>query len=226
LKTYAAAIGSALALATNANADIVYSGYQGITFPFLSAASWQVPLNVGGARFTMDLYAVIGLFSFHNGYGVIQYGRAFSLGSAPPASVGSLMLAPSGPYHTARRLNAGAVISSGAVFGKTGLLRMEFHGDAYGQWMPGQPGIAGIRFLSSDGYHYGWIRFLLTDNQFGVPNDITAIDWAYQTVAGDPVNAGATPEPDGKPLALLALGAAGILAWRRRRAEDSAADSN
>jgi MYXO-CTERM domain-containing protein len=222
LKTYAAAIGSALALATNANADIVYSGYQGITFPAKSLASWVVFLNVGGARFTMDLYNQ----TFHNGFGVIQYWQAFSGLAVPPASVGSLMLAPSGPYNTARRLNVGAVISSGAVFGKTGLLRMEFQGNAYGQWMPGQPGIAGIRFLSSDGYHYGWIRFLLTDNQFGVPNDITAIDWAYQTVAGDPVNAGATPEPDGKPLALLALGAAGILAWRRRRAEDSAAESN
>ncbi|HEX4133616.1 MAG TPA: PEP-CTERM sorting domain-containing protein [Bryobacteraceae bacterium] len=55
----------------------------------------------------------------------------------------------------------------------------------------------------------------------GLVNSLTAIDWAYQTdgsaiLAGD-TGIPSTPEPSTAALALLAMGAAGVAALRRRR---------
>lgn len=54
-------------------------------------------------------------------------------------------------------------------------------------------------------------------------DSLTLIDWAYQSVSGESIHVGdkgttAVPEPSG--LGLMALGALGVAALRRRRSRD------
>lgn len=76
--------------------------------------------------------------------------------------------------------------------------------------------IMGIRLFSEvdSSIHYGWARFSNVVNPATAP--MTIVDWAYESVAGAGINAGAgIPTPG--VASVLAIGAAG-LAGRRRRA--------
>jgi hypothetical protein len=96
------------------------------------------------------------------------------------------------------------VILSGAV-GIPGV-----GGESYGEFY-GQSGYAGLKFnLSGEsGFHYGYA--LLQDP----PGDLTVISITYETQQNLGVVTPALPEPGS--LALLAAGAAGVLALRRRK---------
>jgi MYXO-CTERM domain-containing protein len=87
-------------------------------------------------------------------------------------------------------------------------------------------GIVGVRLASGN---FGWIRLHIEDlgtnqpfrNQTGdpwlpgtgFPDKITVVDWAYDNEGG------AIEAPVSSPLALLAAGAVGLAAFRRRRQE-------
>jgi hypothetical protein len=62
------------------------------------------------------------------------------------------------------------------------------------------------------------VRLSYTLGTNDLANSITATDWAYDPT-GAPVTAGesGTPEPSTTALAILAAGAAGVVALRRRR---------
>jgi len=89
-------------------------------------------------------------------------------------------------------------------------------------WAANATGLAGFRFSTTNGaLDYGWVRLSYTLGTNGFANSITATDWGYDP-NGDPVTAGegassATPEPSTMALAILAAGAAGVAALRRRR---------
>jgi len=78
-------------------------------------------------------------------------------------------------------------------------------------------GYVGFRSQQTDGTHYGWIK--LTVNNANA-SSVTIDSFAYDTVAGQPITAGETgsgiPEP-ATSAALLALGSAGLVAYRQRR---------
>jgi hypothetical protein len=99
-------------------------------------------------------------------------------------------------------------------------------------------GIVGIQLGSGN---YGWIRLQLDDlglnqpfstllggNPLGdgqnYPDRITIIDWAYED-SGRPIHVADTssPVPEPSPLALLAVGAVDIGAFRRRKAKQARA---
>jgi hypothetical protein len=69
-------------------------------------------------------------------------------------------------------------------------------------------GFLGLKFMASDGTHYGWID-LETGQDFG----IAFYGAAYNTTPDAPIMAGEIPEPG--TLAMLAFGAAALLARRR-----------
>jgi hypothetical protein len=141
----------------------------------------------------------------------------------------------------ARRLSKGAPISAGAGpfkgssgTGKAPLNVAEIYDggtSVKGQFAIGQPGFAGIRLATGGGnFDYGWIQLEVNGTNFRpggccdpVADSVTAIDWAYNEVPGQAIEAGQTaPEPGGRSLALLATGCIGVLAWRKRRAQRAA----
>ena len=85
-----------------------------------------------------------------------------------------------------------------------------------GQLPEGQAAYLGVRFDLGQGFQYGWIGVIATNLGGGPPTNNIALDafaWGYETEPGVPIAAGA-PEPGS--LALLAFGAAGACARRRR----------
>lgn len=125
-----------------------------------------------------------------------------------------------------QNINARPFVSrSGIGYGILALSYTDSARESYGQWL--QPGIGflGFRFNGGAGLQYGWARI----NMDGQPeNSFTLIDYAFGD-AGDRITAGQTsvsnvPDSAGS-LGLLAIGCAGLLAWRARRgAADSVAE--
>lgn len=78
-------------------------------------------------------------------------------------------------------------------------------------------GFVGFRFDTGAGFQYGWVRVKMT----GRPeNAFRVIDYAYAD-PGEPITAGqrsSDPQtPDKGSLGWLAVGAVGLLAWRKSR---------
>lgn len=73
--------------------------------------------------------------------------------------------------------------------------------------------LVGFRFLNeaTGQIHYGWMRIQFTGTSFSQPRAI--VEYAYESTAGASIQAGVIPAPG----ALALLGAAGLLARRRRR---------
>ena len=74
---------------------------------------------------------------------------------------------------------------------------------------------AGVKFFVGADTYYGWVGMTL-QNPASNTSTGTITDFAYESTPGLGIAAGATPEPSG--LALLALGAAGLLRRKNRGA--------
>jgi MYXO-CTERM domain-containing protein len=112
-----------------------------------------------------------------------------------------------------------------------------FPGQPAGQFPIGQTGFVGFRVCTVANHPpceavppmgaEGWIRLQVIDrNGDGFADEVQVIDAAFSDLTGGQINAGQidggyvvpeSPEPSTASLGLLAAGAAGILALRRRR---------
>lgn len=80
----------------------------------------------------------------------------------------------------------------------------------------GTTAFMGVEFFdASNNERFGWIR-INGGSTLGFP--ATIVDWAYDdSGAGILTGAGIVPEPSSLALGCLAAGAAGLVAWRRRK---------
>ena len=82
-----------------------------------------------------------------------------------------------------------------------------------GDFAGGETGFIGIQVVTGTDVNYGWIEVSVNaDNSSG-----EIIRYAIETEVNTAIAAGAIPEPNS--LACLAVGAAGLLGWRKRRKE-------
>jgi hypothetical protein len=85
------------------------------------------------------------------------------------------------------------------------------------QWLDAGTGFIAFRFNLGAGREYGWARVRMDE---GIPfHPFTLIDYAFAD-PGESISTGQVPEPGS--LGLLALGGAGLLAWRQKRAKAKA----
>jgi hypothetical protein len=197
----ATAIGCA-ATTQEAVADIHYSGPIG---QFFSGNSAYFQLDQPGDSIN----------PFHTG----SAGSGIALFFMYGVNAGSVAGFAANGFQYASRLAAGVNLNGFANFvpgqGTMGYLG----GYANSQWLSPGTAFIGFRFDGGSGLQYGWAR-ITTDGAPG--NTFTLVDFAWADL-GTQIAAGQTAIPEPGSLALLAVGAAGLVAWRRKRAAKLAA---
>lgn len=224
-KKLAVAAGSLSAMAygaQEADADLVYfhPGYA-ITISTNSpgTANWDVDF-AGGADFQLaaSAFGNISLRSFgFNGFGLVRLPADNFLNNAAARN-----LAPG-----FEQLPIGPGLSTPYLFGTSGS-RIIVSADAVNTnsaigFSAGGDNYIGFQFNSSSPL-YGWARIEIDLGNAGVGDEtLTIAEWAYEDSGGD-ILVGAVPEPSS--FALMAAGAAGVLAWKRRRRKGNDADTD
>lgn len=119
---------------------------------------------------------------------------------------------------SASNLKRGQLISSRPFVPARSFLSAEL-----ARWCPGQflggIGFIGFKFNNGSGDQYGWVRIQVKPGSGYPTYNFQLLDYAYGDV-GDTVGAGQKSGHDLSELESLgglALGAAGLLAWRKRR---------
>lgn len=211
--THAAATAAALAMAPSADAAIQYSGRQDIilapssTQPAIGAS---VDINgdiIDDFRFDIRLSSAAWVFTTQTGSG---------LGGAGLVTAGAFP----------DRLSAGATVSGVTAAPNTALIGVAGANWAGGTMDFADAGFLGVAIRVANGtqtnLHYGWIRVGIETNAQGDPTAMTLYDWAWETDPDTEIFIGLIPEPTPTTgLALLAAGAAGLAAWRRRKRHTS-----
>ena len=189
---------------TTANWDVNSDGIMDFTFnnrypnttPGLYGVIWQQNMNpFGTSGATNNLISYSGPF--------VRY--AFALGAG-------VSVAPGNPNFSANITQV--VLGSKYSYGSAGVF---YYGGfaangPNGSVAPGTFAFVGFRFTAADGLHFGYVRLAVNA---GLIDFASA---AYGSTPNTAINTGAVPEPG--TMALLALGAAGILGAvvKRRRA--------
>jgi hypothetical protein len=196
---------SAFTCANSAEATIHYSGRIGEYFPPLITKNVRFQLDQPGNSFRLKHYVSAFTSSGFGYFGIL--GRA---GNA----VAGFYCPSDSQIASVSKLNPGDLISARPFLPRNnGLLaRNNF---CPGQFEGGHFGFIGFKFNSGSGDQYGWVRL-----KMGVQNqDFWLVDYAYAD-PGEPIRAGQTSSnelvPEEGSLGGLALGAAGLLAWRKR----------
>lgn len=191
---YSLAAGAAASMAaTDASAEVIYSGVQDL--PVAQFGSQD--LNLDG-----DAYNDILLknYVFGSNY------QGATVNFAPGKVVG---------FNTglsyASALAEGDLIDATATAGGPFAVSLAYAPNANSEFDNASGAFIGLEFPINAVSHFGWIRVSI-DNAAGT---FVINDWAYNATPSEGLLAGQVPEPG--TLGLLAAGAAGIAAMRKRR---------
>jgi hypothetical protein len=201
-----ASAASALVCANSAEAAIHYSGIIREYFPPLITKNVRFQLDQPGDSFHLKHYVSAFTSSGFDYFGI--------LGRAGNAFAG--FYCPHDPQiASVSKLNRGDLISARPFLPRTnGLLARD--DICRGQFESGHFGFIAFKFNSGSGDQYGWVRLKMgTQNQ-----NFLLVDYAYAD-PGEPIRAGQISSnemaTDKGSLGLLAVGAVGLLAWRKSR---------
>ena len=201
-----AAAGVSTALASNQSADaaIHYSGRLNALFGDGHCAICVFPLDPGHS---FKLY--------HTTFGIL------CLGFVIDDSAGAFRGRPgSGPIPYVSRLDLSQRVSQGPFTQGFGFMACTLR-LTHEQWAAPGYGFIGFRFNIGAGFQYGWIRIRVDG---GPRYNGKLLDYAYAD-PGEPIRTGQTSNdqqsPDQGSLGWLALGAVGLLAWRKRRSRSA-----
>jgi hypothetical protein len=208
-----AAASALFALQSHADAAIIYSGPESLTFGPVGATGDQlaiVPITAGlGLTF-----GVIRKNQAGNHYGAVYPSASGLVPFVQNAATGHLGM---------HRFASGDAITAGANFNGSRNELVSFKNGLHvgGTWLKDQTGLAGFELPNGD---LGWIRLeWTTTDSDPSPNELIAMDWAYDTTPGETIDAGQTSSvPEPTTTALLALAGAGAAFLRRRRQEETA----
>lgn len=203
-----ATAGAATAIAgvNSAEADIHYSGPLNISVN--NSVTPNQPFDMAADYFKLRHSA-----AFDSGFaGFIIRGAATAMfrGSA------------AGSFRYPSKLGSGVNVSAPGAFvanSKSFYATLASVKYAGGQWRSAGTGFIGFKFNGGAGVEYGWAR--LTMNGTASGDTFTLVDYAWGDV-GTSISTGQTAVPEPGSLGLLAVGAAGLLLWRRSRAKASA----
>jgi PEP-CTERM motif len=120
-----------------------------------------------------------------------------------------------------QRFNAGDTIgpSSNVIpTAEQGILASRFAGTNYGNFVaPNSRGFMGFQFTTTAGTFFGYLELKATKAPAGGQPGIQFFSAAYDNTPLTPIVAGAGAVPEPGTLAMLAFGAAGVLAAHQRR---------
>jgi hypothetical protein len=215
-----ASAATALGASHSAEAAIHYSGIVNQKFPPHRGTLRTFPLD------QVDDFLVFEHDPLHVYRFFVDYFRVQGVASAAFRSAGSTV--DSNDWYVSK-LRFGQNISSGGFRNASlyGLMAFEnYFGRDFGPWSGTGIGFVGFRFNNGVGPQYGWARVRVKGAGFS--NAFEVLDYAYAD-PGEPITAGEgisgeddqdiseDQGPDEGSLGGLALGAVGLLAWRKSR---------
>lgn len=190
-----------------ANAAVVYSGI----------VNFSCAIDIDGTYINVETNQLTnGPGAGVPGWDVNPYRSSSGSGMNFFSPTGGGMVSAAAGVGSAINLSAGTLIGASSNF-SSATATIVF-GSAAGNWQYASNNIVGFRFVSSAGTtHYGWMRFLM-GSQPATGNLVTrtVVDFGYESVAGESIEAGATTSVPA-PGALALLGVAGLAGKRRRR---------
>jgi hypothetical protein len=222
LNMYALAAGGAgvgaLALAQPAEARIVYSPVHRV---IKLHESYNLDVNHDGVTDFTLVNKLIHNTSLGISFQMVYHGAPTGNGVVGHAGIRG------GPYDWV--IERGGRIGGNRPFLATGglLLTKTSQGFTYGHWYNARGGYLGLKFKIGSETHYGWARLSVVGKYRTITATLTG--YAYETIPGKSIIAGATKGPDDieptasfamptpQPVTLgaLAMGAPGLAIWRR-----------